>query len=242
MSRVKWVVPENLHRLWRAEDALMSWAEEILLGEQYLQDHIVMIEAYMDCVEFMRISGKKGDRHTALGGLFLRTFDAMSHCIRGALSGNYSGSAMYARDLLETQFLIAYLMEETGRPEAWLRAKPDTVRRDYPPRKIREALDERDGFKERKRKKNYDALSALGIHPTPAALAMKRDGTKSINSGPFKQAQLLEACIQEAARAAFPLGGLLRKYCNSEIPDGPKHSSRLSLVLQQTQVTYFDRP
>ena len=242
MSPVNRAVPDNLRRLWGAEDALMSWAEDVLLRDQYLQHHLELIETYMDCVDTVRQSLPKGDRHIALVGLFIRTFDAMSHCVRGALSGNYSGSAMYARDLIETQFLISYLMEEQGRPEAWLKADPETVRRNYAPWKIREALDKRDGFSEQKRKKHYDALSALGSHPTPAALELKRDGTKFINAGPFKQSQLLEKCIQEAARAAVTLGASLVAYCNSEIRDGRLLSSRLSLLLQRTQEMYFQQP
>jgi len=44
--------------------------------------------------------------------------------LRSAMSGNYTGSAMYARDLLETQFLLGYLLDELGRPEAWLSSDP----------------------------------------------------------------------------------------------------------------------
>lgn len=240
MCNLERAVPENLLRLWRAEDELLVWAEEILQSEEYLRDQLTLIEAYMDCVDMMRKGGLKSQRHTALAGLFLRSFDSMSHCVRGALSGNYTGSAMYARDLIETQFLISYLMEEPGRPEAWLSSDPDTVKRDYSPWKVRASLDKRDGFKEQKRRERYAMLSTLGSHPTPASLELKRDGTRAINAGPFKHSKMLKECIQEAARAAIPLGGSLLDYCNDEVPNGRVLASRLGLLLQKVRLKYFE--
>lgn len=38
---------------------------------------------------------------------------------------------MYLRDQLETYFLIDYLSSEDGRPEAWIDATPDEIRKNY---------------------------------------------------------------------------------------------------------------
>lgn len=239
MSNVRDVLPKNLLRLWSAEDDLMQWATGIIASEEYLQEHLELIETYMDCVEMLRQSGVSGDRHVALGGLFLRTFDAMSYCVRSALSGNYTGSAMYARDLLETQFLINYLMDKKGRPEEWLASDPHKPPKEYEPVKIRLYLDERDGFKEMKRYKSYKMLSTLGTHPSPGGLELKRDGGRAIRSGPFKQRDSLEQCLQEAAKVVLPLSEMLAILCTTEIENGSKMSSRLSLILQRTKLKYF---
>ena len=151
MSKLKTVVPQNLTRLWAAEDEIMKWATEVVGSEEYLQDHLEMIESYMDCVEMVRKAGPSGNRHIALVGLFLRTFDAASYCVRSAMSGNYTGSAMYARDLLETQFLLSYLMDEPGRPEAWLSSDPKATPDEYKPVVVRKYLDKRDGYSKQKR-------------------------------------------------------------------------------------------
>lgn len=237
---MKYVVPPNLTRLWTAEDEMMTWATEIVASEEYLQDHLEMIESYMDCIEMVRRSGPSGDRHIALLGLFLRTFDALSYCVRSAMSGNYTGSAMYARDILETQFLLGYLLDKPGRPEAWLSTDPKTSPKEYRPVVVREYLDDRDGFVEKKRMQNYKALSTLGTHPSPGGLELKRDGSKVIRSGPFKQRDTLEQCIQEAARVTLPLCEMLRDYCNAEVKDGHNITSRLVLILQRTREKYFD--
>ncbi len=219
----------------------MPWAEEVLASEDYLSDHLDLIEAYMDCVDQVRRKGLRTERFIAICGLHLRTFDAFGHCLRAAVSGNYSGCAMYARDLLETAFLIDYLLDEPGRPETWLRSDPDTAYKSYKPAAIREALDRRDGFKTMKRRDHYRMLSALGAHPTPSAFNLKRDATQTINFGPFKQADMVKECVQEAAKLAVVLGGRLQHYCILEFPDGELLSSRLSIVLQRMEEKYFSR-
>lgn len=239
MPKLSEIVPKNLARLWAAEDGLMAWATSVVASEEYLQDHLELIEAYMDCVEMVRRSRPAGDRHIALVGLFLRTFDASSYCVRSAMSGNYTGCAMYARDILETQFLLNYLLEKPGRPEAWLSTDPQTRPDEYQPVTIRKYLDKRDGFVEKKRMQSYRTLSTLGSHPSPGGLELKRDGGKAIRNGPFKQRDTLEQCIQEAARVVLPLCGMLHGYCIAEVKNGTRISSRLALILQRTHAKYF---
>lgn len=240
MPRLNHVVPQNLKRLWAAEDEMMAWAATVVASEEYLRDHLELIEAYMDCVEMVRRSAPAGDRSVALVGLFLRTFDASSYCVRSAMSGNYTGCAMYARDLLETQFLLSYLLDDVGRPEAWLSSDPKSSPDEYKPVVIRKYLDKRDGFVERKREQSYKMLSTLGAHPSPGGLELKRDGGKAIHNGPLKQRDTLEQCIQEAARVVLPLCGILHDYCISEVKNGRSMTSRLSLILQRTRMKYFN--
>jgi len=229
---------ENLYSLWGAEDELISWATDKILEKSYLIDHVDLISAYMDCVEATRKSLSKTDRHYALGGLFLRTFDSMGHALRAAMSGNYTGCVMYVRDLIETQFLLSYLIDDDARPLEWLRSDTKALKTKFKPVHIREALDARDGFLKKRRAKHYDLLSNLGAHPTPHSFEMKLDGTRKLNSGPFKQAELLDECIQEIARAAVLLGETIFGFCK-EFSDGDKISSKLSLTLQRTREKYL---
>jgi hypothetical protein len=232
---------ENLQSLWAEEDRLVQWAKAQIEAEPYLIDHLDLIETYMDCVEAVRKRLPKGERFVALGGLFLRTFDSMGHAVRAAMSGNYTGCVMYCRDLVETGFLLNYLTDDDARPAAWLNSDIETARKEYKPVTVRMALDKRDGFAEKKREEHYKRLSVLGSHPTPQAFAVKRDGTRKLNSGPFKHRELLEECVQEIAIAALLLAGILVDFCN-ETTHGSKVSSRLSLVLQRTREKYFGKP
>ncbi|ETA50177.1 hypothetical protein GQA70_04950 [Ponticoccus alexandrii] len=146
---------------------------------------------------------------------------------------------MYARDILETQFLLSFLMDEPGRPEEWLSSDPKASIKKYKPVVIRKYLDERDGFLKNKRMQSYKVLSTLGTHPSPGGLELKRDGGKAIHSGPFKQRDTLEKCIQEAARVVLPLCAMLHEYTVSEIENGSSMSSRLALILQRARMKYF---
>ena len=229
---------QNLVRLWAEEDRLVKWAKTMIADEPFLQDHIELIETYMDCVDMLRQKLTSEDRIFALGGLFMRSFDNMGHAVRAAMSGNYSGSTMYARDLIETQFLISYLKDDPKLVTKWLKADTKEIKRDFKAVKIREHLDKRDGFSGAKRAKHFEVLSMLGPHPTPQAFNMKRDGAQQLQQGPFKQKELLSECLQETAKAALLLGGNLIVFCN-EFPNGAKISSRLSLVLQRTHERYF---
>ncbi len=239
MQKLANVVPQNLTSLWAAEDKMMAWSATVLASEDNLQDHIETIETYMDCIEMVRKSVPSGDRHIALVGLFMRTFDASSHCLRSAMSGNYTGSAMYARDILETQFLLSYLLDADGRPEAWLSSDPNANPREYWPVEIRKYLDRRDGFVEKKRELNYKLLSKLGAHPSPGGFELKRDGGRAIQSGPFKQIDTLARCIEEATRVILPLSEMLCIYCNKELENGRSMCSSLALILQRTREKYF---
>lgn len=119
-----------------------------------------------------------------------------------------------------------------------MRADQNTIKKDYAPWRIRVALDQRDGFTEQKRKTHYDVLSTPDSHPTPSSLELKRDGTRAINAGPFKQADLLRECIEEAAISALLLSGIIVDYCTEEVPHGMSIASRLSICLQRTREQY----
>jgi hypothetical protein len=234
-------IPENFRLIWAASDQLISWAEIKIAESSHLVGHLSLIEIYMSGVQVVQRTKIKSDRHTALAGLFMRTFDALSHSVRAATSGNYSGAAMYARDLLETHFLIDFLLDEVGRPEKWLHATPKQIKGEFSPSNIRRKLDERDGFTTEQRKQHYDLLSTLGAHPTPFALDLKRDGTRSINSGPFKHEELLRELIEEFAKICLVLSTNIVKYL-AELENSAEAIAAISLTLQKNQSLYFGKP
>jgi hypothetical protein len=228
MSLENPVIPETLERLWSAEDELRGWSSKIIAQDEHLCDFLEFLECYMDCIETARPVIPKSDRHFALGALFLRTFDDCSHALRAATTGNYRGSAMYLRDLLETDFLIDYLMSQDGLPEKWLHASDEEIRAgEFSPSNVRIALDKRDGFTARKRRDKFDLLSKLGVHPSPKGLELQRDGTRFIGTGPFKHAGRVKELIEECERVGLTLSGRLCIFCR-EVPNVDAHPSMRS--------------
>jgi len=234
----RYALPENFYRLWEAHDDLLGWAQEKISETDCLEDHIDSISTYMTGVKFTQESGIKSDRHTALCGLFMRSFEMMSLGLRSCLTGSYHASAMAARDLIETAFLLDFLMDNDGEPERWLVATLPDVRNKYSPRKVREYLDKRDGFTELKRKAHFDMLSTLGAHPTPFSLNLRRDGQGIIHLGPFKQSDLLRGCVEELAKCALSLYPRLLSYVD-ELPENDSTFAALALRMQKTRAKHF---
>jgi hypothetical protein len=231
-------LPENFYRLWRAHDELLPWATEKLDEVEHLKDHVDLISVYMSGVKFAQDCEVKSERHTALCGLLIRSFDMLSMGLRSCLSGSYYASAMSARDLIETAFLLDFLLDHEGEPERWLHSSLDELRGKYSPSAIRKYLDGRDGYKERKRKQHFDMLSTLGAHPTPYGFNLRRDGHGHINSGPFKNSELLKECVEELAKCTLSLMPSLIEYVD-ELPEGRGTLAVLSLRLQKTREKYF---
>jgi hypothetical protein len=233
-------LPDNFLRLWQAHDELIPWATEKISDVEHLKDHVDLISTYMTGVKFAQESSVSSARHTAICGLLMRSFEMLSIGLRSCLSGSYHASAMAARDLIETAFLLDFLLDQPGEPERWLIADLSDLSGNgkYSPRKVREYLDQRDGYTERKRKKHFDMLSTLGAHPTPYGFSLRRDGHGNINLGPFKQADLVRECIEELAKCTLSLMPSLIAYID-ELPDYQPTQALLSLRLQKTRELYF---
>ena len=81
------------------------------------------------------------------------------------VSGYYQCAAMIMRDLLETAFLLGFFRHNPGTISVW-RTKNDAIRKKvFAPVKIRVALDEKDGFTEKKRAAAYVRKRIQNIEP-----------------------------------------------------------------------------
>ena len=82
--------------------------------------------------------------------------------------------------------------------------------KDFSPLRVREALDKRDGFTDKKRAEIYKLFSELAGHPNMKSAYMLRpdkDGDAVI--GPFVERTALEAVLSEMERLAVQLGEVL---------------------------------
>src|SRR5690606_20336660 len=100
-------------------------------------------------------------------------------------SGYYQTSAMVMRDALETAFLVDFFSSDQASVSKWRMATEKERRKLFKPVKIREALDNRDGFTGQKRAKAYELLSELATHPSMWGFSMLRNRDGNIYLGPF---------------------------------------------------------
>ncbi len=139
--------------------------------------------------------------------LGMRTFNAFGASLKLALSGYHQNSALVLRDVLETVFLLDLFAGDRALIERWRYADRKERKKSFSPVKVREALDNRDGFTSKRRAELYELFSELAGHPNMKSDWMMRpqkDGDAVI--GPFMEATALEAVISEMGRLAVQIG------------------------------------
>ncbi|MDO9443424.1 MAG: hypothetical protein Q7T73_21285, partial [Beijerinckiaceae bacterium] len=111
------------------------------------------------------------------------------------------------RDILESAFLLDYFQSNPDQIKSWRECDEKTRLDKYGASKIRTALDNRDGYKERKRAADYNLLCQLGTHPTyPGFQMMLKEGSNLINVGPFFAQASLAAVLFELAKTILQAG------------------------------------
>jgi hypothetical protein len=197
----------KLAGLHHGEEQLRERAIELVQGDQRLQLHLVAVEAAMDLADVFRQLDTKDEDLRAIQILSMRTFNAFGASLKLALSGYSQNSALILRDVLETVFLIDYFAGDRALIERWRFANKKARMKEFGPVKVREALDTRDGFTEKRRFAMYEMFSELAGHPNMKSDLMMRprhDGNAVI--GPFMEATTLEATISEMGRLAIQVG------------------------------------
>lgn len=135
-------------------------------GDERLRLHLAITEAAMDLADVLRQFDTADEDLKVVQLLGMRTFNAFGGSVKLALSGYSQNSALILRDVLETVFLIDYFAGDRTLIERWRFADKKARLRDFGPVKVREALDARDGFTNKKRFAMYEMFSELAGHPT----------------------------------------------------------------------------
>ena len=164
----------------------------------------------MDMTDLLRQVPTDDEDMKVIQVLGMRTFNAFGASLKLALSGYTQDSALILRDILETVFLLNLFRRDRTLIERWRFADDKTRRREFSPAAVRKALDERDGFRERKREEMYRMFSELAAHPTMKSAYLMRprkEGDAVI--GPFIAPGTLEAVISEMGRLAVQVGEVL---------------------------------
>jgi hypothetical protein len=138
--------------------------------------------------------------------LGMRLFNGCAVAFQLIASGYYQTAAMIMRDLLETVFLLGFFRLDPGKISDWRTADDATRKRQFAPVKIRIALDEKDGFTEKKRAAAYELLCELASHPTYKGLQMLAPKGQEHHCGPFFDSTFLKPMIEELVKLAIQAG------------------------------------
>jgi hypothetical protein len=201
-------IPENLLRMHAGEDFLRSKSLEAIGHDEHLSRHVALIETVMDTLNLLSLNPAEGeDEDTKTVCLLgMRLFNACGASFRLIVSGYYQIAAMVLRDLLETVFLLGFFKIQPASIKVWRTADEAIRKKEFAPIKVRKALDEKDGFTEKKRAGAYNLLCELAAHPTYKGLVMLAPQAQGYHCGPFFDPTALKALIEELARITVQAG------------------------------------
>jgi len=194
--------PQNLTRLHDGEESLRSKSIEAIEAFPDLLAHARLVESSMDLIDYFARQYPHADEdQLTIQCLGIRLFNGTASALKLLLSGYYQSSAFQQRDLLETIFLLDYLRSNRSEIPVWRAGDAKTHRDRFRPAKIRKALDDRDGFTERKRSKAYQLLCELASHPTPTGFRMLTPvAGGNAHCGPFFEHTAMSAVLSELAK------------------------------------------
>jgi len=198
-------LPENLHFLHSGEEMARRKSIELIEADEPLSRHIEMIETIMDMLQFYRMDYAEKDENQLIVKLLgARIFNAMGAAMKLILSGYYQAAGQQIRDILETGFLLDYFSTDSALIQKWKLVSEQDRMKEFNLAKIREVLDARDGFTEKKRMKHYKLLSSIAGHPTFASFKLLRPTLGAdAHMGPFFVPELLNATVQELVKVSI---------------------------------------
>jgi len=193
-------LPENLESLRKEEDRIRTQSLLHIDGDAALKDHLDLVHDSLDAVHALTISHvNANEEELVIQRLGIRLFNSGACALSFLLAGYYQNSALLIRDLLETGFLIDYFRSEPTKIRQWRDASDKDREKHFQPVQIRDALDKRDGFKEKKRGAAYRLLSNYATHPTNPGFKLFSPNWMS-KIGPFFDEGYLKALLEELTK------------------------------------------
>lgn len=216
-------IPKKLTLLHDGEEVLRTKSIEIIEASSDMSAHINMVETCMDMLHYVYMNTSemsKDQRIVALIGASV--FNSMASAFKLMLGGYYQSSGLQIRYIMESGWLLDYLKTDPKLIQQWKSIPEDKRQKDFGPGLIRDKLDKRDGFKEKKREAYYKRLCVLCGHPTFAGCStmLRPKSHLDAHMGPFLVQNLLEQCIQELVRVSITAGqAFMQFFPPNTLPD-----------------------
>ncbi len=192
-------LPENLESIHKREEEIRTESILQINAEPKLKDQLTIIHDSLNMIFDLTISYKKQtDDELTLQYLGIRLFNSIVTSLKLLLAGYYQSSIVLQRDILETGFLLDYFRSEKSKIQDWKNSTNKERYKKYRPAVIRKFLDDRDGFKGKKREQIYKLMCEYAAHPTfPGFKLVTPQGLGKL--GPFFDAKYLLHTIEELA-------------------------------------------
>ncbi|MBL8599764.1 MAG: hypothetical protein JNL14_18675 [Devosia sp.] len=173
-----------------------------------LLDHVELLEAVMNHIDYFAKLDSTGDLDLETVQLLgARIFNDLASAYGQLTRGYYQIAAATLRDVMEVVYLWGYFDREPSMITRWRESDDATRREIFSPAKVRKFLDDFDGFKEGKRGRAYKMFCEYAAHATWQGFALMRaSGGGQVQMGPFFDAQLMKAVLEEMAQLAAQAG------------------------------------
>ena len=233
---------ENLKSIHQHEEKLRSESLAIIAANTELEEHLRIVHEAMDIIYALTHDHPhRSDDELTLQMLGVRLFNASAASVKLALSGYCQIAFAQLRDIAETYFMLDYLRTNPDKIAAWKFADNRQHKKDFHPKVIRDALNNRDGFIAKKRDEMYATLCSFATHPTPQGFKLTSiDGSGEI--GPFVLKPLLTAWLEESMKligdAAFVYAG----HFDGVRPELETVKRRYFDTMMEWRKRYFPRP
>lgn len=198
-------IPENLSLLHSGEEDLRAKSVGLIEASEDTSLHVSMIETCMDMLQYFRMNTPDMNEDQVIVALIgASVFNSIASAFKLMLGGYYQSSGLQIRYIMESGWLLDYLGTDPKLVQEW-KSTPEEKRGSvFRPGKIRDALDKRSRFTEKKREAHYKRLCVLCGHPTFAGFAMLRpEPNADAHMGPFLVPSLLEGSIQELVQVSI---------------------------------------
>lgn len=200
----------NLHL---GEKALRAQSVSLIAADGNARLHATIIEQGQDLLDILiHDEGHSDDDDLTIKLLGIRLFNGCAVTLNLLLSGYYQNAALHMRDLLETSFLLDYLQSNRPLIAEWRTADKKKRMSMFGPATVRIALDDRDGFTERKREEHYNMLCELASHPTYRGFQMLCPDRSNAHCGPFLEAKAMKASLSELAKIVVHAVGIFNLF------------------------------
>lgn len=203
MAEKKRTISENLGNLDIRERSIREQSIAAVQSDETLLDHVELIEAVMDYLDFFAKRAAKDIDQETVQLLGARVFNDLASAYAQVTRGYYQIAAATLRDVMEIVYLWGWFDRDPAKITEWRESDDATRRKIFAPVKVREFLDSFDGFTEGKRGKAYKMFCEYAAHATWQGFTLMRpSGGGQVIMGPFFDAPLMKAVLEEMAQLA----------------------------------------
>jgi hypothetical protein len=231
--------PKNFTLLHQGEECIRARSLEAIHASESMPHHFELVADSMDLIDyFARHFVHTSEEQLLIQHLGIRLFNGSASAVQLMLSGYYQTAVLQQRDLLEVVFLLDYFQTNRAMIAEWKTCDEGSRNKRFGAFHVRKALDDRDGFTERKREAHYKLLCSLGGHESFQGLRMLRpiDGSDA-HCGLFFAEPSLIATVEELTKIMVQAASAFTRFFDAK----SRADYVAKLTFMEKQGVWFER-